>query len=1570
MISRFQRVYKKVIALAFFAAILSVAGLASYSYADNFTPVYNSNSPVLSWSSVKYTNSYIYAISSDASDRNSVYYSPDNGNSWYQYGPVASIGNGGGSDVSLIGITASDDGTHVYIATTDGIFVNNNYLFGGWNQYLPDTSFSSIAASNDGQIVIAGTNNGNIYYSENSGSSWNAQGVSSGAITSIDCSSDCGYAYATGGDAVYKGGLYNSMSWNVQGSMPNTNSNYSVAMSDDGNRVVVVGTGYIELSNNGGASWQTSYQPGYNNWSSVSVSPDGSRILATVQGSYPWSSADGGNTWFVESTLPVDSTVRGSSFDAYGNYVAIASSNTYLYTVRGIIPAPGTPDLADSSDTGDSNSDNQTNASHIDLTVSCSNEGDTVNLFANDNGTGVSSTCSGGNAIFTGYDISGYNTTTLSLRADETDNRSITSDRGPTLFVAIDRTQPHITSVSATNITANGADIVVTTDKPTSSAVIAVGGNSFVDYTNTDSHTISVSGLAPASFYYVDRVDTSDVFGNTSDTQTYAASFNTTAGPMSGCTDPSANNYNPSAITEDGSCTYNTYGCTSSSYAEYNPAANIDNGTCMTSIVSGCTDANAYNYNSSANSNDGSCVAKVFGCTSSAANNYNSSANTDDGSCDYNVSGCTDSSANNYNNAANVDNGSCTYNYGCTNSSATNYDSTAVRDNGTCTYPVPAIYFNGAVDGDWNNLGNWWGDLSFTQQATALPNSNSDVVLDASVGSNSGPQPIVNTLEQGNVSNTPYSINIPITVINGATFQNSSFINGGGAIDGNVDVYYPSPNPIGGTVTGGITYHGYNLGCTDTTANNFDSVANTDNGSCTYSGCTDSSANNYNAAASVDDGSCLYLPATVSAPSLNSSSDSGYSNSDKITNASTLVFTVTGCDGAASDYINLYANGQPINMPGSDICSGGTATITVPVPSGAITGDGTYDIYATQVGTGGESSPSPSIQVQVVTTAPQIIDPQVSSVFSNRASFVWNTDVSANSKVEYGLTTNYGSSAQDLNTYITDNHTVTITSLVPNTTYHYRIISADLAGNTSTSSDYTLETAPPMPSAPVLSPESDTGVTGDGITNQPSPYFTVNSCLNGANVELYINGGLDNSTMCLNGAMLVPSHDLSDGTYNISVDQVYDGGYSDRSSTFNMTINTSLPNQNSISVTDIATSTVNVVVNTDVNAKAVVNYGLNKSYGSSQTIGGTTYATSHTINLTGLTPSTTYHYFVTSEDEAGNVAENSADDLTFTTSASGSFSGGGSGGGGGNDGPPPPAPLPDVPGTPTLDPSSDTGTSSSDGVTSDTTPTISGSGTNPSALVNIYKNNVLVGTVTSNVGGDWTFTVPALEDGTYTFTVSQTISSRESAQSGELVITIDSSVVNTQAPAVSGGLPSVQVITTPTIAGGGSSSGLGDNGGGNGFFGTIWNTIKNIFTGTKDTSKTVATSTNATTNNNSATSGLLGQKQIFIGSTGTPYVFTKTLSLGSSGPSVSSGLNSSDQDVKKLQIFLNTTGFVISKTGLGSRGKETNTYGPATKNAVLKFQTAVGIKNPNGIFGPATRAKVNAILYTALAPKK
>ncbi|MEK7500508.1 MAG: peptidoglycan-binding domain-containing protein [Patescibacteria group bacterium] len=78
-------------------------------------------------------------------------------------------------------------------------------------------------------------------------------------------------------------------------------------------------------------------------------------------------------------------------------------------------------------------------------------------------------------------------------------------------------------------------------------------------------------------------------------------------------------------------------------------------------------------------------------------------------------------------------------------------------------------------------------------------------------------------------------------------------------------------------------------------------------------------------------------------------------------------------------------------------------------------------------------------------------------------------------------------------------------------------------------------------------------------------------------------------------------------------------------------------------------------------------------------------------------------------------------------------------------------------------------------------------------------------------------------------------------------------------------------------------------------------------------------------------------------------------------------LGSRNNEVKMLQQALNSDPDTsISTSGVGSAGRETTYFGPATRAAVQKFQVKYGIAGPGdagyGRVGPATRAKLNELL--------
>jgi len=95
----------------------------------------------------------------------------------------------------------------------------------------------------------------------------------------------------------------------------------------------------------------------------------------------------------------------------------------------------------------------------------------------------------------------------------------------------------------------------------------------------------------------------------------------------------------------------------------------------------------------------------------------------------------------------------------------------------------------------------------------------------------------------------------------------------------------------------------------------------------------------------------------------------------------------------------------------------------------------------------------------------------------------------------------------------------------------------------------------------------------------------------------------------------------------------------------------------------------------------------------------------------------------------------------------------------------------------------------------------------------------------------------------------------------------------------------------------------------------------------------------------------LSSKSIVTSPTEKKFVFVRWLNLGMSG-----------DDVKQLQILLNKKGFIISKTSEGSPGKETIYFGKATRNALIKFQQANGLKPYPGYLGPATLNLLNKFI--------
>jgi hypothetical protein len=93
----------------------------------------------------------------------------------------------------------------------------------------------------------------------------------------------------------------------------------------------------------------------------------------------------------------------------------------------------------------------------------------------------------------------------------------------------------------------------------------------------------------------------------------------------------------------------------------------------------------------------------------------------------------------------------------------------------------------------------------------------------------------------------------------------------------------------------------------------------------------------------------------------------------------------------------------------------------------------------------------------ILDTNPAIVSAVAAgNVSGSGALITWDTDISGDSVVNYGLTTAYGSTASSTTMLV--RHAVNLSGLSPSTTYHYRVKSKNVSGQTTTSGDFTFTT--------------------------------------------------------------------------------------------------------------------------------------------------------------------------------------------------------------------------------------------------------------------------------------------------------------------------------------------------------------------------------------------------------------------------------------------------------------------------------------------------------------------------------
>lgn len=337
--------------------------------------------------------------------------------------------------------------------------------------------------------------------------------------------------------------------------------------------------------------------------------------------------------------------------------------------------------------------------------------------------------------------------------------------------------------------------------------------------------------------------------------------------------------------------------------------------------------------------------------------------------------------------------------------------------------------------------------------------------------------------------------------------------------------------------------------------------------------------------------------------------------------------------------------------------SSGAYSMVVPV--GLVTtftvtglGPGTYYFAVTaENATGGRSAYSNEVSKTFADTAPPVISAvAASAITSTGATLTWTTDEPATSLAEYGTTTAYGASSA-VDTALVTAHSRTLTGLSPSTTYHYRVMSVDATGNVAVSADYTFttsaaaDTTPPVITNIVSGSVTSAGATITWTTNEAATTqvdygttaaYGASTTLNTALVTAH-SAALAELQASTTYHFRVRSADAA-GNVAVSGDQTF---------TTTAAPDTTGPVISGVVASSTSATSTVITWTTNEPSTSVVDYGLGTGYGSSAT--DTTLMSAHSVSLTGLSASTTYHYRVRSADAAGNSA--SSGDFTFTTSA-------------------------------------------------------------------------------------------------------------------------------------------------------------------------------------------------------------------------------------------------------------------------------------------------------------------------------
>ena len=305
-------------------------------------------------------------------------------------------------------------------------------------------------------------------------------------------------------------------------------------------------------------------------------------------------------------------------------------------------------------------------------------------------------------------------------------------------------------------------------------------------------------------------------------------------------------------------------------------------------------------------------------------------------------------------------------------------------------------------------------------------------------------------------------------------------------------------------------------------------------------------------------------------------------------------------------------------------------------------------------------------------------------------------------------------------------------------------------------------TTGPRPDAPkIISFSNDSGTAGDGVTNDNTVTLTGTAAA-GSAIRVY-DGATQIGTTTANssGAWSYTTAALSDGNHPLAATATTAGGMSPASSTLALKIDTKAPTAPTMATpTNNGNGTLSLTGSAEANSIVKVYDGTTEiGTATANASGGWTYTT-------GVLATGSHSLTAKATDVAGNTgAASSVATVSTDTSPT-----------------PAPAPRPEAPKISSF--SNDSGTAG-DGVTNDSTVTLTGTAAAGSAI-KVYDGATQIGTTTANSSGAWSYTTAALSDGNHPLAATATTAGGMSPVSSTLALKIDTKA------------PTAPTMATPT----------------------------------------------------------------------------------------------------------------------------------------------------------------------------